>query len=316
MLRAFPTAVIENLRPLVDGGRYPVKRVAGQDLVVEADIFKDGHDVVAAALKWRVLGENSWHETPMAYIDNDRWRGICTLYDSAIYEYTVEAWADTFRGWQREFVAKFEAGASTLTSEALEGAALLEAASQRAHDRADSVRLLQLSQQIGTADNAEIKAIAESGELDVLMATYPDRSSATQYAPPPRVIVDRPAAHMAAWYEFFPRSAEGRVDRSSTFRDCLPRIDDAKAMGFNVIYFSPIHPIGHTNRKGRNNAIVCQPGDPACRGRSVAKPADIKRSSLPSERWLISIGYKLKCARGEWRSHSISHSIVPPTTRT
>src|SRR6266849_2864071 len=180
----------------------------------------------------------------MAYIDNDHWRGICTLYDSAIYEYTVEAWADIFRGWQREFVAKFEAGASTLTSEALEGAALLKAASQRAHDRTDSVRLLQLSRQIGTADNAEIKAIAESGELDVLMATYPDRSSATQYAPPPRVIVDRPAAHMAAWYEFF------------------PRIDDAKAMGFNVIYLPPIHPIGRTNRKGRNNAIVSQPGDP------------------------------------------------------
>jgi len=262
MLRAFPTAVIENLQPLVDGGRYAIKRVAGQDLVVEADIFKDGHDVVAAALKWRVLGENSWHETPMAYIDNDRWRGICTLYDSAIYEYTVEAWTDTFRGWQREFVAKFEAGASTLTSEALEGAALLEAASQRAHDPADSVRLLQLSQQIRTAEKAEIKAVAESGELEVLMATYPDRSGATQYAPPPRVIVDRPTAHMAAWYEFFPRSAEGRLDRSSTFRDCLPRIDDAKAMGFNVIYFPPIHPIGHTNRKGRNNAITCQPGDP------------------------------------------------------
>src|SRR6266571_6063629 len=262
MLRAFPTAVIENLRPLVDGGRYPVKRVAGQDLVVEADIFKDGHDVVAAALKWRVLGENSWRETPMAYIDNDRWRGICTLYDSAIYEYTVEAWTDTFRGWQREFVAKFEAGISTLTSEALEGAALLKATSRRAHDPADSARLLQLSQQIGTGENAQIKAIAESGELEVLMATYPDRSGATQYAPPPRVIVDRPAAHMAAWYEFFPRSAEGRVDRSSTFRDCLARVDDAKAMGFNIIYFPPIHPIGHTNRKGRNNAISCQPGDP------------------------------------------------------
>jgi len=94
------------------------------------------------------------------------------------------------------------------------------------------------------------------------MATYPDRSRATQYAPPPRVVVDRPVAQMAAWYEFFPRSAEGRVDRSSTFRDCLSRIDDAKAMGFNVIYFPPIHPIGHSNRKGRNNATVCQPGDP------------------------------------------------------
>ena len=94
------------------------------------------------------------------------------------------------------------------------------------------------------------------------MATYPDRSGATQYARPPRVIVDRPAAQIGAWYEFFPRSAEGRGDRGSTFRDCLPRIDDVKAMGFDVIYFPPIHPIGHTNRKGRNNSITCEPGDP------------------------------------------------------
>jgi len=86
MSRAFPSAVIENLQPLVDGGRYPTKRIVGEDLVVEADIFKDGHDVVAAVLKWRVLGERRWRETPMAYIDNDRWRGVCTLYDIAVYE--------------------------------------------------------------------------------------------------------------------------------------------------------------------------------------------------------------------------------------
>src|ERR1051326_1808083 len=90
MLRAFPTAVIENLQPVVDCGRYLVKRVAGDDLAVEADVFKDGHDVVAAALKWRKLGETDWHETPMAHVDNDRWRGVCTLYENAIYEYTVE----------------------------------------------------------------------------------------------------------------------------------------------------------------------------------------------------------------------------------
>lgn len=262
MLRAFPSAVIENLQPLVGGGRYPVKRVVGEDLVVEADIFKDGHDVVAAALKWRILGENSWHETPMSFIDNDRWRGVCTLYDNGIYEYTVEAWTDTFRGWQHEFAAKFEAGVSALTSEALEGAALLEAASRRAPEPTDAARLLELAQQIRTAENAQINVIAHSGELEVLMATYPDRSDATQYAPPPRVIVDRVAARVGAWYEFFPRSAEGRPDHGSTFRDCLPRIDDAKAMGFNVIYFPPIHPIGHTNRKGRNNSITCEPGDP------------------------------------------------------
>jgi len=98
MPRAFPSAVIENLQPLIDGGRYPIKSVAGEDLVVEADVFKDGHDVVAALLKWRALGENRWHETPMSLVDNDRWRGVCSLYDSGVYEYTVEAWTDTFRG--------------------------------------------------------------------------------------------------------------------------------------------------------------------------------------------------------------------------
>src|SRR5438552_5946918 len=198
----------------------------------------------------------------MAFIDNDRWRGVCTFYENAVYEYTVEAWTDTFRGWQREFTTKFEAGISSLTSEALEGAVLLEAASQRAREPADAARLLEFARDIRVSDAAEINAIAQSAELDVLMATYPDRSAATQYAPPPRAIVDRQVARTAAWYEFFPRSAEGRSDRGSTFRECLPRVDDAKAMGFNVIYFPPIHPIGHTNRKGRNNSVICQPGEP------------------------------------------------------
>ena len=262
MSRVFPSVVIENLQPLIDGGRYPVKRIIGEDLVVEADIFKDGHDVVAAILKWRVLGKRAWRETPMNFVDNDRWRGICTLYDEAIHEYTVEAWTDTFRSWQAEFTKKFEAGISDLRSEALEGAALVEAAAKRARDRADRKRLLELSRQISTGATSEIHAIAQSAELEVLMATYPDRSAATQYDPSPCVVVDRPAALIGAWYEFFPRSAEGRGDRGSTFRNCLPRVDDAKKMGFDVIYFPPIHPIGHTNRKGRNNSVTCEPGDP------------------------------------------------------
>src|SRR6266550_2342090 len=262
MVRAFPSVVIENLQPLIDGGRYPIKRIVGEDLVVEADIFRDGHDVVAAILKWRVLGKRAWRETPMNFVDNDRWRGICTLYDEDIHEYTVEAWTDAFRSWQSEFAKKFEAGISDLRSEALEGAALVEAAARRARDRADRKRLLEFSQQISTGANSEIRAIAQSGELAVLMATYPDRAAATQYDPPLRVVVDRPVALIAAWYEFFPRSAEGRGDRGSTFRDCLPRVDDARAMGFDVIYFPPIHPIGRTNRKGRNNSLTCEPGEP------------------------------------------------------
>ncbi len=262
MPRAFPSVIIENLQPLIDGGRYPIKRIVGEDLVVEADIFKDGHDVVAAILKWRVLGKRAWRETPMNFVDNDRWRGVCTLYDEDIHEYTVEAWTDTFRSWQAEFAKKFEAGISDLRSEALEGAALIEAAARRVRDRADRKRLSEFSQQISTGANSEIHAIARSGELEVLMATYPDRAAAAQYDPAPRVVVDRPAALIGAWYEFFPRSAEGRGDRGSTFRDCLSRVDDAQAMGFDVIYFPPIHPIGHSNRKGRNNSTACEPGDP------------------------------------------------------
>src|SRR5438477_720290 len=145
MPRAFPTAVIENVQPLVDCGRYMVKRVAGDDLTVEDDIFKDGHDLVAAVLKWRKLGETDWHETPMAHVDNDRWRGVCTLYENTTCEYTVEAWTDTFRGWQHEFSTKFEAGIENLSSEILEGAALLHGAADRAEDVVDADRLRELA---------------------------------------------------------------------------------------------------------------------------------------------------------------------------
>src|SRR5919109_4093369 len=156
MVLAFPTAVIENLSPLVDGGRYPVKRIVGEDLVVEADIFKDGHDVVAAVLKWRVVGKRGWRETPMVFVDNDRWRGVCTLYEQTIHEYTVEAWTDSFRSWQQEFAKKFEAGISDLRSEALAGAAIVEAAAGRARDRADSARLRELAEQISSGANSAI----------------------------------------------------------------------------------------------------------------------------------------------------------------
>src|SRR5246127_3321271 len=133
MPRAFPSAVIENLRPLIDGGRYPIKRVVGDDLAVEADVFKDGHDVVAARLRWRRGGEPRWHETAMSFVDNDLWRGVCSLYEIGVYEYTVEAWTDTFRSWRDEFTKKFEAGIPDLTAESLEGSELIESASKRAH---------------------------------------------------------------------------------------------------------------------------------------------------------------------------------------
>src|SRR5215470_9126239 len=169
MARAFPSVVIDNVQPLIDCGRSPIKRILGEDLVVEADIFKDGHDVVAAVLKWRVAGKRAWRETPMIFVDNDRWRGVCTLYDQAIHEYTIQAWTDTFRSWQQEFAKKFEAGVSDLRSEALEGAAIVEAAADRSRDRADSARLQGFAGQIAEGTNSEIYALTHSGELEVLM---------------------------------------------------------------------------------------------------------------------------------------------------
>ncbi|MDB6156058.1 MAG: alpha,4-glucan--maltose-phosphate maltosyltransferase [Chthoniobacteraceae bacterium] len=316
-----PTVVIENVSPLIDAGRYPVKRAVSEDLLVEADIYKDGHDVVSAVLKWRQKGAARWHETPMAAIPNgnDRWRATCSFFENTTYQLTIEAWGDTFRSWQHEFHTKFSAGLQDLTSESLEGAALVEKAAQLAAQQGqgrDHKRLLQIAETIRTGTPADVNEISHRHELEALMSAYSDRTDACEFVldPPsvfhliespleplqleespalkkgarskkkPPVIaptapsaaavpsdlnleyvtvtVDRNRALFSQWYEFFPRSAEGRGDRGSTFRDCLPRIDDARAMGFDVIYFPPIHPVGVTARKGRNNSVTCEPGEP------------------------------------------------------
>lgn len=257
-----PTAVIENITPLIDGGRHPIKRAVGEDLVIEADIFKDGHDVVAAVLKWRKKGENRWHETPMTPLINDRWQATCSFFENAPHEFTIEAWTDVFRSWQHEFHKKAAAGLPDLTSETLEGAGILLEAAKRAAGTEDATRLTEIAAKIKASTPEQVDKIAHWTELEALMATWPDRSKSCEYTPYPEVLVDRERAVFAAWYEFFPRSAEGKPDAGSTFRDCLPRIDDAKAMGFDVIYFPPIHPIGISNRKGRNNSVTCEPGEP------------------------------------------------------
>jgi starch synthase (maltosyl-transferring) len=255
------TLVIEAITPQIEGGRHPIKRAVGEDVVVEADIFKDGHDIVRAVLKWRKAGDESWHETPLTPLINDRWRGTLSVNGTGRYEYTIEAWGDVFLSWRDEVVKKVDGGLTELTSEALEGARVLRDAAKRA-SKADAATLEAFSASLETAEPARLKEIALDPSLEGLMAFYTDRSLATTYTPPLGIWVDRRAAAFAAWYEFFPRSAEGKADSGSTFRDCLGRIDDAKAMGFDVIYFPPIHPIGETNRKGRNNSTTCEPGEP------------------------------------------------------
>lgn len=258
------SVVIERLSPLLDGGKYPVKRIEGDDLVIEADIFKEGHDIVRAVIKWRKNGGSAWEETEMQPLINDRWTGVFPLINPGLCEYTIEAWGDTFASWRAEFRKKHDGGLTDLVSEILEGTALIEEAAARATNKADAKALRSYAKKLllHKEELAAARLIIDSGDLDALMTSWPDRSLATAYVPSLQVRVERKGARFAAWYEFFPRCAEGKPDSGSTFRDCIPRIDDALAMGFDVIYFPPIHPIGVSNRKGRNNSIQAEPGEP------------------------------------------------------
>ena len=317
----FPTAVIENLRPLVDGGRYPIKRVVGEDLVVEADIFKDGHDIVAAAVEMaRRRRDATGTKRPMTHVDNDRWRGVCTLYENATYEYTVEAWTDIFRGWQHEFAAKFKAGIANLTSETLEGAALLDAAAERATMRPMRSGCVSSRSRCGPARTREINEHrafrrARSADGDISRIAPARRNM----RPPPRVIVDRIERGPRPGMNFSRARPRAAATAARRFAIALPRVDDAKAMGFDVIYFPPIHPIGHTNRKGRNNSVTCEPGEPGVPyaiGIEQRTAAGTRRSSLRSARWRISTGWQAKSGHAGWRSRSISRSIVRPIIPT
>lgn len=261
------SVVIENIEPLLDGGKYPVKRVEGDDLLVRADIFKDGHDVVRALLKWRKAGAGAWRETEMTPLINDRWEGILPLPGPGLWEYTIEAWGDSFLSWCSEFRKKFDAGLRELSSEVLEGAALVRKAAARAEEQGhgpDAASLARFGDHIALSESAPdaVRQAIEAPALISLMEVYPDRSLACEFAPAARVRVDRKKALYSAWYEFFPRSAEGKPDSGSKFRDCIGRVEDARRMGFDVIYFPPVHPIGETKRKGRNNSLICEPGDP------------------------------------------------------
>ena len=256
------TTVIRRISPSLDNARFAVKRAVGETITVRADVFKDGHDEIAVLLKWRQVGSKIWRETPMIPHLNDNWSGTLSLTSPGAWEFTVEAWGDVFFSWQHELEKKFAAGLLDLQSEILEGAAFIGSAATRAGKSPDGEALKKMAATMRGADAAHAHDLAHDATLCALMQVYADRSLSTTAEPFHPVWVDRDRATFAAWYEFFPRSAEGKEDTGSTFRDCLGRIDDAKAMGFDVIYFPPIHPIGATNRKGRNNSLHCEPGEP------------------------------------------------------
>ena len=249
------TVVIENVAPAVDGGRYAAKREIGARLEVSADIFKEGHDVLVAFVRYRPETETAWRESPMRFVDNDRWAGEITLDALGRWLFTIEAVADPFQSWLADLAKRVEAG-QDVTSELLEGAALVGAAAERAPH--DDARLLR---EHATRLTRGSLTIARDPELAVLMARHLDRGHATWAVTEYPVQVDRERARFAAWYEFFPRS--GTVaGRPATFKDAEAELERIAGMGFDVVYLPPIHPIGTTHRKGRNNALTAGPGDP------------------------------------------------------
>jgi starch synthase (maltosyl-transferring) len=259
--RAARPVVIEGVAPEIDAGRFPVKRIVGDRFEVQADIFREGHDAIAAVLKYRERSAAAWREVPMQHFDNDRWRGSFALERNTRYVYTIEAWPDDFATWRHGLEQKHAAG-QNVDLELVEGQALVAAAAERAgpgvRPRIEST-LRELATLTRSADRI---GLLQSDVLAQLMAAVPDRSLATVYRRELDIIVDRRAAQTAAWYEFFPRSQGTTPGVHATFADATARLDRVRAMGFDVLYVPPIHPIGHAFRKGRNNSLDPAPTDP------------------------------------------------------
>ena len=251
--------VIEGVKPEIDCGRYPAKRILGDRVVVEADVFADGHDLLSAVLLHRREDEPQWTETPMHHLGNDRWRGEFTAGDLGRHRYTLKAWIDRFATWRDGLAKKLEAG-QDVAVELLIGGALVEDASSRAVgiDR----KLLETHARTLRSQDDDRIACALGDDLAELMATYPDRRLATSYDKDLSLVVDRERARFSTWYELFPRSCADTPGRHGTFKHCERRLPYVASMGFDVLYLPPIHPIGRVHRKGANNAPVAGPDDP------------------------------------------------------
>jgi starch synthase (maltosyl-transferring) len=377
-LRTRQRVIVERVWPEIDGGRFPIKRTVGEPVTVSADIFADGHDLLAGVVRYRHVPagrpapgdrdgslsagrpapgdrdgsfsagrpapgdrdgslsagrpspgdrrsaepaprtsndsrpgpvaqqdpratDPAWQEVALVSRDNDRWEGTFTVSELGDYEYTIEAWIDRFGSWLKGLVAKADAG-QDVSSELLEGAEIIQAAAvagrpagmagppsrgnsrsagpalrtsidsrpgpvaqqdPRATDPAEGLRLLEIADLL-RSDAPQVARVwtAKDPSLRALMDARPDRGASTCYARTLVCRVDSVRARFGAWYEMFPRSVTPDASRSGTFRDAESRLADIAAMGFDVVYLPPVHPIGITHRKGRNNVLTAAPGDP------------------------------------------------------
>ena len=257
--------VIEQVMPALDGGRYSVKRSVGEVFNVEAVIYKDGHDLVTARVLYRSPGDESWHQMPLEYrYDPDRWYASFPLDKPGLWQYTIQAWPDYYRTWSEDLRKRIVAG-QDIGSELLEGMALLERAAARLSGDAKA-RVQHAARQVGDTSLRldDRLATAFSRELADLIYGPLEPTDASRYEPVLEVSVDREVAVFGAWYELFPRSQTNDPGRHGTFMDVERRLPEIAALGFDVVYLPPIHPIGRVHRKGRNNAREAEPGAVGC----------------------------------------------------
>ena len=255
------SVLIEAVEPQIDAGRYPVKREVGDILEVSADVFKDGHDMLAAVVLYRRQDEDGWHEAEMAFVDNDRWAGSFPLTENTRYVYTVLAFPDVFATWMDEIEKKIAADVE-VHLEVQEGVGLILEAAGRAGG-ADQDQLEAAVAEARRADDPPAAArVLMSDAVVALMRRHRSRALAQTYDRELTVVVDRVRARYAAWYSMFPRSAGTVPGQSGTFLDVIDQLPRLESMGFDVLYFTPIHPIGSTNKKGKNNTLGGGPDDP------------------------------------------------------
>lgn len=260
--------IIESVSPEVNAGRFAIKRTVGERVIVEADIFCDSHDVLSAVVKYRHETTGEWSEAPMQALVNDRWRGEFVVNELGYYFYTIEAWADRFKSWRRDFQKKVEAHQDVLVDVQI-GAKLIEQAAQRAEksgakNKAVAQSLDAWAKELASAKRADASAVTKAWDESLATITnqFPDRSLASIYERELRLHVDPERSRFSSWYELFPRSFAKESGKHGTFADCEAQLPRIAEMGFDVLYFPPIHPIGRTERKGKNNNPKCQPGEP------------------------------------------------------
>ena len=245
--------VIEGVTPEIDAGRFPIKRVVGEQVLVEVDMFADGHDAVSGVLQYRKEHEHEWQEVPLEFVNNDRWHATFQVSEIGRYRYTFTGWVDHFQSWLRDLSKRLEAG-QQVDMDLLIGSNLIHEGSLRAKGE-DANTLASFSTELqSTETTPEHKVtLTQNPVLLNLMAKYPPRQWGTTYDKELAVVVDRERARFSSWYEMFPRSCSSTPGHHGTFKDCEARLPYIAGMGFNILYLPPIHPIGETFRKGKNN---------------------------------------------------------------